>query len=277
VNSTIRQLPELQQRIIAGVIGVTIILTLIIWSEWGYFLIFGFICVMTLLEFYKLIGLDGYLPLTRYGTFIVLLLYVLTFLIERKTLDTKYYHLLFLGFSFAYLIKLYKKRDTQPFKNLGFTFLGILYVGLPFALLNLAIFFNGEYHYEIIMGSLFILWANDTGAYFAGKHFGKRKLFARISPKKTWEGSLGGLLSSVSISQIMAYYFDTLNPMQWVAISVIIVVSGTYGDLVESLFKRSMAIKDSGTSIPGHGGFLDRFDSLLIASPFIVAFVRMFN
>jgi len=277
MRSQIRKLPELTQRIIAAIVGASIILTAIIVSEWGYFIVFGFISVMTMLEFYKLIGLDGYLPLKRYGTVLGFLLYILTFFIEWGKFSPKYYHLMFLGFSVAYLIKLYKPDDPKPMKNLGFTFLGILYVGLPFALLNMAIFYDDIYHYEIIMGSLFLIWANDSGAYFAGKNFGKRKLFERISPKKTWEGSIGGAFLSIFIGQVFAYYYNTLNNWQWLAISIIIVVAGTYGDLVESLFKRSMAIKDSGSAIPGHGGFLDRFDSLILSAPFIVAFIRLFS
>ena len=184
--------------------------------------------------------------------------------------------LIFISLSAVYLIKLYIKKDITPFTNIAFTFLGIIYVGIPFALLNLAIFYDNSYNYEIILGSLFMLWASDTGAYFAGKNFGRRKLFERVSPKKTWEGSVGGTIAAVSVGIVLSYYFTSMPIWKWIAISLIIVVAGTYGDLVESLFKRSIRIKDSGRSIPGHGGFLDRFDGLLIAAPFIVAFVRLF-
>jgi phosphatidate cytidylyltransferase len=276
MRSTLDSLPELTQRIIAAIFGGALLISSIIYSEWSYFVIFFLICMFASLEFYKLLGLDGNLPLKSYGTVNSLFIYTLTFLIARQSLETKYYLLIFISLSAVYLIKLYIKKDKTPFTNIAFTFLGIIYVGIPFALLNLAIFYDNSYNYEIILGSLFMLWASDTGAYFAGKNFGRRKLFERVSPKKTWEGSLGGTIAAVSVGIVLSYYFTSMPVWKCIAISLIIVVAGTYGDLVESLFKRSIRIKDSGRSIPGHGGFLDRFDGLLIAAPFIVAFVRLF-
>lgn len=276
--AALTKLPELTQRIITALIGSALLLSSLWYSEWTYFAVFFLICMFASLEFYKLLGLDGNLPLKTYGTLNSLFIYVLTFLINRGTVEAKYYYLIFISLSAVYLIKLYIKKDKHPFANIAFTFLGILYVGVPFALINMAIFFNGEYRFEILMGALFILWANDSGAYFAGKNFGRRKLFKRVSPKKTWEGSLGGGIVAVLFGIAADYYFqlDFFPLWKWISISLIIVVAGTYGDLVESLFKRSIRIKDSGTTIPGHGGFLDRFDGLLIASPFIVAFVHLF-
>jgi phosphatidate cytidylyltransferase len=154
--------------------------------------------------------------------------------------------------------------------------LGLFYVAMPFSLLNIAVYENGHYNFEVIFGCLFILWASDTGAYFAGTLFGKRKLFERISPKKSWEGAVGGAILAVIFALIIADYFDSLEKWQWLTISAIIIVGGIYGDLIESLLKRSIEIKDSGVSLPGHGGFLDRFDGLLISAPFIVAFLEIF-
>ena len=119
-------------------------------------------------------------------------------------------------------------------------------------------------------------WANDVGAYFTGILFGRTKLFERISPKKSWEGSIGGATTSIITSLVISQYFPGLNSIEWIGVSVIVVIAGTYGDLVESHFKRSIQIKDSGSIIPGHGGFLDRFDSLLIAVPFVVVFLKLF-
>lgn len=276
MRSALRRQSELKQRIIAALAGVFVILSAIIWSEWGYFAIFFLICMFSMLEFYKLLGLDGNLPLKSYGTFNGLFMFTLTFLVTKGIIPHEYYLLLFLGMSVAYVIILYKKKSEKPFSSIAFTFLGIIYVGAPFSLLNLSIVIDGVYHYEIIMGLLFILWSSDTGAYFAGKNFGKTPLFPRVSPKKTWEGSVGGALLALSMALVFAYYFDVLEIWQWLSIAFIIVVAGTYGDLIESLFKRSIHIKDSGDSIPGHGGFLDRFDGLLIASPFIVVFINFF-
>ena len=131
-----------------------------------------------------------------------------------------------------------------------------------------------SYSYQIIIGLFLILWASDTGAYFAGIQFGKRKLFERVSPKKSWEGSVGGAILSLAFALGVSHFFKDLEVWQWIVISLITIVCGTYGDLVESLFKRSMQIKDSGKKLPGHGGFLDRFDGLLLSVPFIVIFLK---
>ncbi|MEH0158012.1 phosphatidate cytidylyltransferase [Limibacter armeniacum] len=267
---------ELTQRVVAGLIGGLVIVAGISYSVWTYFFVFLAICIFTMQEFYRLLGLDGNLPLKTYGTLLGTMLFVVTFLVEKGIFDFYYMYLTFVGFSTVYLVKLYKKDDKKPFINIALTFLGIAYVALPISLINAASFFENEYHFEIPLGLICILWASDTGAYFSGKTFGKRKLFERVSPKKTWEGSIGGTILAVIVSLVFAQFFDTLATWMWVIFALIIVIMGTYGDLVESLFKRSIHIKDSGRSIPGHGGFLDRFDGLLLAAPFIAAFLHLF-
>jgi phosphatidate cytidylyltransferase len=271
----LNSLTELQQRIIAAAIGALIILGALAYNEWTYFVVFFFISMCALLEFYKLLGLDGNLPLRTFGTIVGLFLFTLTFFVEKYNFNHELYYLVFVLLSTAFVIKLYSKRDEKPFRNVAFTYLGIMYVAVPFALLNTAVFMKGVYSNHVIVGSLFLIWASDTGAYFAGRAFGKHKLFFRVSPKKTWEGSIGGTLLALVFAYLISFYCTDLILWQWLCIAIIIVVTGTYGDLVESLFKRSIHIKDSGDSIPGHGGFLDRFDSLLLSAPFIVTFVRL--
>ncbi len=264
------------QRIITALIGAAVIVSCVVYSEWTYFFIFFLICFLTLHEFYTLAGLDGMIVQKTFGIICGMAMFCLSFLIEDKIISYRYYFLIFPLVSCVYMIKLYKKFERKPFTNIAFTFLGIFYVAVPYMLLNIAAFENGAYNYEIIFGCLFILWASDSGAYIAGTLFGKRKLFERISPKKSWEGALGGTLLAFGFAFLMNYYFHTLALWQWLSITVIIIVGGTFGDLIESLLKRSIEIKDSGTSLPGHGGFLDRFDGLLISSPFIVAFLEIF-
>jgi phosphatidate cytidylyltransferase len=272
---TLNKYSNLTQRIIAALVGVALIIAAIWYSPWTYFAVFFLICMLTQLEFYKLVGMDGLVPLKTFGTVCGLTLFTLIFLVEQEILGSEYYFLLFPMAFGIFLIKLYKKSERKPFTNIAMTFLGIIYVALPFSLLHVASFSQGGYHFEIIVGTLFILWASDTGAYFAGVRFGKRKLFERVSPKKSWEGSLGGALLAFAFCWIMADTFPLLDWWKWAVVTTIIIVTGTYGDLIESLFKRSIEIKDSGTSIPGHGGFMDRFDSLLVASPFIAAFLKI--
>ena len=277
MKSILNNLSNLQQRIIAAVVGVTIILSAILYNEWSFMVLFCGISVLTQLEFYKLLGLDGNQPLTYYGTACGVLINVITFLIEKDIIGFENYFLISPAVTMIFFIKLYKKSDLKPFQNIAFTFLGIIYVAIPFALFNVLAVRGGVYNYEIVLGCLLLLWATDVGAYFAGTFFGKRKLFERISPKKSWEGAVGGAISAAIVATFLGFYFKTHEVWEWYCIGGIIVVSGTLGDLVESLFKRSIAIKDSGDSIPGHGGFLDRFDGLLLSIPFIVTFIKIFS
>jgi phosphatidate cytidylyltransferase len=276
VTESIRKYNNLTQRIITGLVGSATIIACVCIGPWTYFAIFFLICVLSLQEFYTLIGFDGMAPLKTLGIICGVIIFSFSFLIEMKLLLPKYYFLIFPLIACIYVIKLYKKFERKPFTNIAFTFLGILYIAVPFALLNIAAFEFGTYNFEIIFGCLFILWATDTGAYFAGTYFGKNKLFERISPKKTWEGFAGGAILAMSFAIGMSRFFHSLTLLQWIIIGLIIIIGGTFGDLVESLLKRSIEIKDSGNSLPGHGGFLDRFDGLLISAPFIVAYLEIF-
>jgi phosphatidate cytidylyltransferase len=265
------------QRAITALVGGVIIISGSIYSDWCYFLIFAGILAFSQMEFYKLTGLDGMLPLKTFGTIVGLLVFTLTFFSVKGIFPPKYLYLMFPIMSLTFFIKLYKKTDKKPFTGIAFTFLGIFYVAVPFSLLNLAVFSVGQmYHYEILIGCLLILWASDTGAYFAGTRFGKTKLFERVSPKKSWEGFLGGAFSGILVAFVLAQYFHTIEDWKWLVIAGIIIIAGTYGDLIESLFKRSIEIKDSGQGLPGHGGFMDRFDGLLLSAPFIATFLKIF-
>ncbi|WP_143959571.1 phosphatidate cytidylyltransferase [Litoribacter populi] len=268
---------NLAQRVITAIIGASAIIAGSIYSEWTYFLIFGVILAFCQMEFYKLSGLDGMLPLKSFGTFIGLSIFVLVFLVEMQNMPDKYYFILFPLVSLVFFVKLYRKSDKKPFTGIAYTFLGIFYVAIPFCLLTVSAFaIDDTFHAEIIVGALLILWASDTGAYFAGTKFGKTKLFERVSPKKSWEGSLGGAVAAFITAMVLARFFLVLEQWQWFCVTAIIVIAGTYGDLIESLFKRSIAIKDSGNKLPGHGGFMDRFDGLLLSAPFIAAFLKIF-
>ncbi|MBX2961581.1 MAG: phosphatidate cytidylyltransferase [Cyclobacteriaceae bacterium] len=267
---------NLTQRLVTALFGAAAIITGVVYSEWTYFAVLFVICFFSLLEFYKLAGLDGLIPLKTLGTLSGITLFTLSFFIERHTISARYYLLIFPLISLVYLVKLYKKTERKPFTNIAFTFLGIFYIAVPFSLLNHAAFENGYYNFEIILGALLILWASDTGAFFAGTLFGKTKLFERISPKKSWEGFWGGAALAIAMTYGLSLYFESLTVVNWLIVGVLIIIGGTFGDLVESLLKRSIEIKDSGNSLPGHGGFLDRFDGLFISAPFIVAYLEIF-
>ena len=154
-----------------------------------------------------------------------------------------------------------------------------LYVALPCALLNVLAFHNdpaaSSVSYNPILPlSIFVfIWLSDTGAYCVGSLIGKHRLFERISPKKSWEGSIGGAVFSIASSFIFAHYYDFMSVGQWAGLAVVVVIFGTWGDLTESLMKRQLGIKDSGNILPGHGGMLDRFDSALMAIPAAVCYL----
>lgn len=178
-----------------------------------------------------------------------------------------------------FIIELYRNRP-QPIPNIAYTLLGIIYVAVPITLLHeLAYFknlsFGDSYSYDILIGYFFVLWANDTGAYFVGRSLGRNKLFPRISPKKTWEGSMGGAVSGLAIGYLNSLLFPSISLELWLIIAAIVVLFGSLGDLVESLFKRSLDIKDSGKLLPGHGGVLDRFDGIFISAPMVYTFLKL--
>ena len=273
----IHTMNELQKRIFTGLFGAIGFSAAIIWNEWSYFVLFFLLCLLIMLEFYKLLKLDGNAPLRTFGVINGLFIFTLSFLIQKFDLDGRLYSLIFVGLAAVFFFKLYdaKPATKKPFTDIAFTFLGIIYIAFPLSLFNLAVFSDSGYNYQIVLGTLIILWASDVGAYFAGKSLGKHKLFKRVSPKKTWEGSIGGLVLALLIAVGLSYIFTSFTLIYWLIMACIIVVVGSYGDLFESLFKRSIAIKDSGNVLPGHGGFLDRFDGFLFVAPFVAVFITV--
>lgn len=179
--------------------------------------------------------------------------------------------------------ELYAK-NADPINNWAYTMMSQLYIALPLSLVNVLAYkatpVGVEYTYLMPLSIFIFLWLNDTGAYCFGSTLGRHRLFPRISPKKSWEGSAGGAVVAVGGAVLIWFLADkhdvndmSLSVYQWIGLALIVVIFGTWGDLVESLFKRTMGIKDSGTILPGHGGMLDRFDSALLAIPAAVIYL----
>jgi phosphatidate cytidylyltransferase len=179
------------------------------------------------------------------------------------------------AFSFILIFELYRNLK-HPLLNISTTVFGIFYISLPLMLLNHIVYFTGEYSGKILLFIFILIWASDTGAYLFGITLGKHRLFERISPKKSWEGFFGGFLIAQLAAFFIAKYSGTLVFMHWGIIAAIIAVFGTLGDLAESMIKRSIGIKDSGKLLPGHGGVLDRFDSLVFTIPIIFTYLYIF-
>ncbi len=179
---------------------------------------------------------------------------------------------------YCYIKELYGKHP-DPLANLGAIMLSQLYIVLPLALINVLAFtqfdcYTGAKAYYAIPLAIYIfIWINDTGAYLTGVTMGRHKLFPRISPKKSWEGSIGGALLTVASAFAVAHFCPFMSVWQWIGMALTVVVTGTYGDLTESMIKRQIGIKDSGHILPGHGGFLDRLDSMLFAIPAVVVYL----
>jgi phosphatidate cytidylyltransferase len=198
------------------------------------------------------------------------LTYLFVFLYSYSV-ETKLMFLLFLLLPIAFLVELYRKKE-MPFVNVAYSFLPALYIALPMGLLNYFREIDGG---KLLLAFFVTIWAGDTFAYIVGSLIGKHRLFERISPKKSWEGTIGSMILTLGLSAFYPYLFGTLQLWQWIVFVMIALLSGAFGDLVESLFKRSVSIKDSGSILPGHGGVLDRFDAVILASPFIFVFLQI--
>ena len=182
---------------------------------------------------------------------------------------------------YLFVSELYLKQE-DPIHDWAYAMMSQLYIALPLSCINILAFTSGTFYWLLPMSVFIFLWCNDTGAYCSGSLFGKHKLFPRVSPGKSWEGSIGGGLLVIVVAALVGYLEPMtaegfkqsgMNIAEWMGLGLVVVFFGTWGDLVESLFKRTLGIKDSGNILPGHGGMLDRFDSSLMAIPASVVYL----
>jgi len=211
-------------------------------------------------------------PHTAFTHSLSLILLLCTFLSRKNLIPLESFLLLLPALFMIFILQLYS-HHKKPIENISLTILPLIHVTLPLTLMYLISTMGEEYDYTINLGIIFLIWTNDTMAYLIGITFGKHPLFPRISPKKSWEGFTGGLVFTIAISQLLSYYWPTLDNINWAILGIITIIAGVFGDLVESMMKREANIKDSGTLLPGHGGVLDRFDSLLLVMPFAYVFI----
>ncbi len=251
---------------------VAVLLGCTYYNQVSFSILFFLITVLGVWEFYTLSEKGANKPQKVWGTAIGGVVFASNALVASGYVAPTFLVINIPLLFSIFIIELYTKA-ANPFRNIAFTLLGIIYVAVPFSILNYLVTMTGTYNYEVLFGFFLILWSNDTGAYLAGSAFGKNKLFARVSPGKSWEGSAGGALASYIVAFIISGWYTSVSLIDWMVIAAILVVIGTLGDLVESLYKRSKNVKDSGTLLPGHGGILDRFDSLIMAAPFVFTYL----
>lgn len=263
---------NLIKRALSGIVFVGVLGGAIYFSPYTFLAVFTVITALLLWEFYGLVKQHtGATPKRLLGSIGGAYLFLATFLYVHGIASGNVFlpYLLFLMYIFVG--ELYYKAPN-PLHNWAWTFLGQIYCAGTFSLLNFIVLTgkNGQAttYYPLFLLAIFVfIWLNDTGAYLVGSVIGKRKLFPRISPKKSWEGFYGGMIVALASSQAFAWLDPAIGWYQWLGLSAIVVLFGTWGDLMESLLKRTFGIKDSGNLIPGHGGVLDRFDSVLLVIP----------
>ncbi len=261
-------------RAITGFFFIIVMLGSLLLGQYVFDAFYLVLSTFCLWEFYTNVKKSGINPLWATGLISGVLIY-------SVYTATSHFHdhfhtslpiLLPVTLSTIFIQELFKKHE-KPFTNVAYTYLGIFFTVVPFTFFHRLGYINGGFNFHFPMAFLLMLWANDTGAYLVGSKFGKTKLFERHSPKKTWEGFIGGVLITAGVTLIISNYFLDITATQWLIMGVLISCFGTIGDLVESMFKRSINIKDSGGILPGHGGLLDRFDGLLIAAPIVYAYL----
>ena len=270
------------KRAITGVLFVAILVGCILYNPLSFGILFTIISALTIYEFGQLVnmraeGVNINKMITMLGG-AYLFLAIMGFCTNEGQEGSKIFIPYVLLLLYMMISKLYLKKEN-PILNWAYSMFSQLYIALPFAMLNILAFnydptYSSVSYNPILPLSIFIfLWLNDTGAYCIGSLIGKHRLFERISPKKSWEGSIGGGVVAIGVSFVLAHYFPFMSMWEWAGLALVVVIFGTWGDLTESLLKRQLHVKDSGTILPGHGGMLDRFDSALMAIPAAVAYI----
>jgi phosphatidate cytidylyltransferase len=254
---------------------------------YSFFLTGLVLLVGTQYEYYLMIRNTGVRPQMIPGIITGISAYTIATLIASGVIPKNSFLVLIPMMLIIMIVEIYRKQE-KPFDSLAHTFFSVLYTAIPFSMFPFSAFsrtgLNSLMTHEniifspgIVIGFFLLIWANDTGAYLSGVSFGRHKLMERISPKKTWEGFFGGVITAVLAAWLLSGWLGVVNTFHWVIIALIVSLAGTYGDLFESMLKRSTGVKDSGTIMPGHGGFLDRFDSAIISFPLVYLFISLFG
>lgn len=267
------------KRTLTGAIFLVVMIGGIFWNQYSLAALFFIISMLGLDEFYKLLIKSGEEPHHKLGLLCGGTIYLLI-AISKLIGEQPAIYLSFVLIACIFFAEIYRNKQ-KPFQNIAYTVMGIVYVVMPFALWVSFIkgfssdMIGGTYNPHLLLGFFFLLWTNDTGAYLVGSSIGKHKLWERVSPKKTWEGFFGGVVLSITIGYVISLFYPELHYILWMVMGLIVSCAGTMGDLVKSAFKRSIGVKDSGTILPGHGGIIDRFDGVLLSTPFVLVLLQL--
>ena len=269
-------------RLLTAIVFVAVLLTGIMYDYMTFSTLFFIVSVWGLYEFYQLAEKLGAKPYKVIGLISGALLYLAPTYFFAFLDSHKLCAIVGVSLFSIFLVALFDKKENTIL-NLAYTFFGIVYAVIPFVFLHQIACFDDNKTYHLmafnshyVLGIILLIWLNDTAAYLVGSFIGKNKLYERISPGKTWEGTIGATIITMVCSYIVSVWFPELAFIHWLVIAFIVATLGTAGDLVESMLKRQAGVKDSGKIMPGHGGILDRFDSLLFVSPFIYAYLQLF-
>ena len=284
-NKTNNFFKHLLRRLSTAIIFVVIMLGGLYGGRYSFVILFSIITGLCLWEYLSMV-LERYTRRDNirmllglgFGLTPFVLASILQLNIIPKIGDSFIIFTAILFFPFVFMAFIYELLvgSKTPFVNVAFIVLGMIYIGAPFALLDFIAFDEQNFYANTVLGLLLMTWGNDTGAYLIGSQIGKTPLAPSISPKKTWEGFIGGIIITFLIATALAFIFtgkEKLVFIDWMVLAFIVVLFGSVGDLVESMLKRSVKIKDSGTMLPGHGGLLDRFDAFIFLLPFAAAYL----
>lgn len=264
------------KRALTGFAFVAILLGCVYFSQYSFFVLFLLITIFSVREFYQIVEKNGdNIQLNKIGGIIAsAVLFIASFATVEFFPENNFCLYIYVITIVGLIIcELYRKKEN-PVQNWAYLILGQLFVAVPFSLLNFLIFPMGEFNPIFLIALFLLTWIYDTGAYLFGVTFGKHRLFERISPKKSWEGFFGGVLVTLILAHFLPQITGELDKIRWFGFTLIVIIFGTFGDLIESLLKRTVNIKDSGSILPGHGGLLDRFDSLLLSAPLVYIYLQ---
>lgn len=269
---------ELITRTITGIVFILVLLGSLYTGHIAFAVLFLFVALLGLNEFYRIASMKkGVYPARIFGFITGGLVYISVALVSLGLLKPVY---LFINLVFVilFLLRELSRKSENPAGNAAIGLLGILYVVIPLSLMNVLVNPGLEYNSYLpgfMLGFLILIWTYDVFAYLIGTIIGKHKLSQNISPQKTWEGSIGSGLITLAVSYVVSLYISFYDWYEWGVIALITVVFGTFGDIVESMLKRSVHIKDAGKILPGHGGILDRFDGILFIVPVLIIYILL--